>query len=445
MPEENADGAAAGGSNGNAGTPETSPTPGHFLPGNSGDVLTDAARTGLNRPQPLELGKARDVSAIDQGLKRKARPLPNDPDAISEYSGPPAAPLTSAPPAPLTGTRRTGGPRPKTGWHSNPSRTGAQFTAEAPPVKPPRHYSKGIIAALSALILIILAGATYAGFKLIGSYDNPVDNPLARPSLKNTEPPPPIPPDPTVTQIVPGIPDIVRLQQNKIYTAGVVASVSCKEPAVVPNSQSQILNYYKALLPCLDKAWAPLVKKAGYTFRSPKVLLQSSVASINPDCTGEVDVAFYCSTGEAIYISWKEDLKFYKSDPTAAKVWMLDTFAHEYGHHVQQMTEMITASFSRQGWTNSKSMKLEWARRRELQATCFSAAFLGANKQSLGMSGEKLRVWEYETQHSGDEYNPKKIKDHGSRKSQWLWAGPAFKSANPASCNTFAAPAAKVS
>src|SRR6201991_1336132 len=189
MPEENADGAAAGGSTADAGTPETSPTPGHFLPGNSGDVLTDAARTGLNRAQPLELGKARDVSTIDQGLKRKARPLPNDPTATSEYSGPPAAPMTGAPPVQLTGTRPAGGPRPKTGWHSNPSRTGGQFTAEAPPVKPPRHYSKGIIAGLSALILIILAGATFAGFKLIGSYDNPVDNPLAQPSLKNTQAP----------------------------------------------------------------------------------------------------------------------------------------------------------------------------------------------------------------------------------------------------------------
>ena len=148
---------------------------------------------------------------------------------------------------------------------------------------------------------------------------------------------------------------------------------------------------------------------------------------------------------ESINISWKNDLANFKDDPLAARVWMLDTLAHEYGHHVQEMTEMITASFSREGWTKSKSMKLEWARRRELQATCFGAAFLGANKKALGLSGAKLDMWEWESQHSGDEYNPKKVRDHGSRKSQWLWAGPAFKSANPGSCNTFVAPAGKVS
>jgi hypothetical protein len=74
-----------------------------------------------------------------------------------------------------------------------------------------------------------------------------------------------------------------------------------------------------------------------------------------------------------------------------------------------------------------------------------SAAFVGANKESLGVTGLKLEVWQFQAKHSGDEYNPKKIRDHGSRKSQWYWAGPAFQTANPKSCNTFTAPAAKVS
>jgi predicted metalloprotease len=445
MPEDDTD----TGSSPAAAAGTTAPRPGHFLPGGSGDVLTDsdlaAARPlTANRQQPLGLGKARALSTTrDDTLRRKARPLPADPNATSEYSGPPVAPLAGAPLTPLTGTRRNGGSR--VGWHSNPSRAGAQFSAEPPPVKPPRHYSKAVIAGLSALVLIMLTGATIAGFKLIDSYDNPVDNPLARPEVKKSEAPIPTPPDPTVTVTVPSIPDMVRLQKNKIYTIGKLSAVNCKEPAIKPNSQSAILNYYKALLPCLNKAWAPVVTKAGYDFRAPKVVLQTSQVTTANDCTGEADTAYYCSEDESINISWKNDLEAYKDDPLAARVWMLDTLAHEYGHHVQQMTEMITASFSREGWTKSKSMKLEWARRRELQATCFGAVFLGANRKALGLSGDKLHLWEWETQHSGDEYNPKKVRDHGSRKSQWVWAGPAFKSASPASCNTFSAPAAKVS
>ncbi|MFD7159786.1 neutral zinc metallopeptidase [Kribbella sp. NPDC059898] len=420
--------------------PDSVPKPGHF---STGEPPPGSQPLTLKTAEPVGLGKARPVAYDDSSVRRKARPLPTDPGTESDYNGPPIAPLTTgAPYPPLTGTRRPGGPRPS-GWHSNPSRSGAQFSAEPPPLKPPRRHSRPIIAGLAVLVVVMLTGATIGGFKLVDSYG--LQRPLSQPSIKKSEAPIPVPPDPTVTVTVQGVPDMVRLQQNKIYAAGAVVSVSCKEPAIKPNSQSTILRYYQALLPCLNNAWAPIVKKAGYDFRSPKVKLQTSQVTDDEDCTGESDTAYYCSADESINISWKEDLKYYKAEPQAARVWMLDTMAHEYGHHVQQMTEMITASFSREGWTKSKAMKLEWARRRELQATCFGAAFLGANKQSLGLSGEKLKTWQWEAQHSGDEYNPEKIRDHGSRKSNWAWSGPAFTSANPKDCNTFSAAAAKVS
>jgi predicted metalloprotease len=450
MPEENSSDSAGAGADAGAGggTPGNLPKPGHFLPGGTGDVLTDsdaaAARPlTANRRQSPGLGKARGLSTPDPALRRKARPLPTDPNATGEYSGPPVAPLPGAPLTPLTGTRRTGGPRP-VGWHSNPTRAAAQFSTEAPPVKPPRHYSRAVIAGLSALVLVMLTGATIAGFKLINSYGSNVDKPLTQPEVKKSEVPLPIPPDPTVTITKTPIPDVQRLRKNELYTVGKVATANCREPAIKPNSQSEILKYYRALLPCLDKAWAPLVKKAGYDFRSPKVLLQTNQVAAN-DCTGEENVAYYCPADETINISWKKDLEYYKDEPVAARVSMMDTMAHEYGHHVQMMTEMLTAASSREGWAKTKAEELEWSRRKELQAGCLGAAFLGANKKGLGLSGEKLQMWEWETQHSGDEYNPKKVRDHGSRKNHWLWSGPAFKSTSPASCNTFVAPAGKVS
>ncbi|NIK62466.1 neutral zinc metallopeptidase [Kribbella shirazensis] len=422
---------------------EGTPEPGYFLPGATGETAPGTQPLAL-KTAPGALGKARSTDFDQSSVRRKARPLPTEPGTTSEYSGPPTAPLTGAPVAPLTGTRRAGGPRP-TGWQTNPSRAGAQFTAEPPPVRPPRSYSRPVIAGLSVLVVLMLTGATIAGVRLMNSYGSQVDNPLSQPAVKKSQAPIPIPPDPTVTVTVQPIPDLVRLQKNTIYAVGRVASVSCKEPAIKPNSQSAILRYYRALLPCLDKAWEPLVTKAGYEFRQPKLKLQTSQATPDQSCTGEMDVAYYCGADESINISWKSDLEFYQNQPLAARVWMLDTMAHEYGHHVQKMTEMLTAAHSREGWTKSKAMKLEWSRRLELQATCFAAAFLGANKKSLGLSGQKLEVWQWEAQHSGDEYSTDKIRDHGSRKSSWAWSEPAFNSANPKSCNTFTAPSAKVS
>jgi predicted metalloprotease len=415
------------------------PGPGHFA---SGEPADGSRPLTLKSAQPGGLGRARSVSLDDIPVRRKARPLPTEPGTTSDYSGPPVAPQTGAPLTPLTGTRRVGGPRP-TGWHTNPSRAGAQFTTEPPPAAPPRQYSRPMIVGLSILVILMLTGATIAGFKLVNSYG--FERPFSQPSVKKSQAPLPIPPNPTVTETATVIPDVERLRQNKIYTAGKVASVSCKEPAIKPNSQSAILRYYKALLPCLDKAWAPVVKRAGYPFRSPKVVLQSSQVTSTSNCTGEKDVAYYCGDDESINISWKNDLKFYKDDPLAARVWMMDTMGHEYGHHVQALTEMLTAAWSREGWAKTKAEELDWSRRKELQATCFGAAFLGANKTSLGLSGNKLRIWQWEAQHTGDEYSSDKVRDHGSRKSNWAWSGPAFNAADPKLCNTFTAPAAKVS
>ena len=183
--------------------------------------------------------------------------------------------------------------------------------------------------------------------------------------MKKSQLPIPIPPDPTVTVTVPSVPDMVRLQQNKLYTVGKLPAVNCKEPAIKPNSQSAILNYYKALLPCLNKAWAPVVKKAGYEFRPPKVLLQTSQVRRRTTAPARRTWRTTAPPTRPSTSAGRRISRTYKNDPLAARVWMMDTLAHEYGHHVQKMTEILTAPRSpREGWTKTKAMKLEWSRRR---------------------------------------------------------------------------------
>ncbi|TDD58892.1 hypothetical protein E1263_17060 [Kribbella antibiotica] len=427
MPDEKPDGGAT-----------AQPAAGHFLTEGESAPLPTA-----HRSQPIALGKARALSGPgESALRRKARPLPVDPEAVSVYSGPPVAPLPGAPTTPLTGTRRTGGAR-RVGWNRPYSRAGAQYNQVGPPPPPPRKYSNVVVAGLSALVLVVTASVGVACFKAISSYDSSVDNPLSRPSVHRPTAPIPTLPDPTVTKTVPGVKDIDRVQKNEIYKAGKLAAVGCKEPSVRPTSQVTTLRYFQGLLPCLNEAWKPLIEKAGYTFRAPKLTLVS--AKVPTACTGESDSSYYCGTDETIAIDWQDYVAMYKRDPIDARVWMMDVMAHEYGHHVQDMTEMLTAVGSLQGWAKTEAAELELNRRLELQATCFGAAFLGANKAGLGLTGAKLQAWEFDTKHSGDEYNPKKVRDHGSRANQWFWGGPAFDSGNPASCNTYTASAKRVS
>jgi predicted metalloprotease len=444
---------------------ESVPKPGHFLPGGAGDAAGDDTGTTAPRPvmpsaaRQLSLGKAQPVRPKTDPALIKPKPSPTttpksslkswsessseSDDGSSGFGAPPPAPLPGAPGASLSGTKQLGGAR-RTGWHSRSSRTGAQFSSEPPPQDSQRKFSKQAVAAFSALALLLVGVGVTASMKLIDSYSNLVENPLAGPSVKPSELPPADPlPSPTVTVTVQPVPDAVRVKENKLYTAGRLASVNCKEPAIKPTTKEAVLKFYQAMLPCLNKSWAPLVRKAGYEFRAPKLVLFEK--QLPSSCSGESDLAFYCGDDETITMRWERDVKNYKLSKIDARVDMMDTLAHEYGHHVQMLTHIMISSTSREGWATTEAAKLEENRRLELQASCFGAAFVGANKKSLEMTGLKLEVWQFQTKHSGDEYNPKKIRDHGSRKNQWYWAGPAFQTANPKSCNTFTAPAARVS
>ncbi|MDX6235621.1 MAG: uncharacterized protein QOG10_436 [Kribbellaceae bacterium] len=429
---------------------ESVPKPGHFLPGGAGDAAGDDTGTTAPRPvmpsaaRQLSLGKPRPVRPRTDPALIKPKPSPQSDDGSSGFGAPPPDPLPGAPaPAALAGTKQLGGGRP-TGWHSRSRRTGAQFSSGPSPVQPQRKFSKQAIAAFSALALLVVGGGVVASMKVIDSYGNLVGNPLAGPSVKPSDLPPAAPvPSPTVTVTVQPVPDAVRVKENKLYTAGRLASVNCKEPAIKPTTKAAVLKFYQAMLPCLNKTWAPLVRKAGYEFRAPKLVLfeKQSLSA----CGGESELAFYCGDDETITMRWQTDVKNYKLSKINAQVDMMDTLAHEYGHHVQLLTHILISSTSREGWATTEAAKLEENRRLELQASCLGSAFIGANNKSLGMTGLQLEVWQFQAKHSGDEYNPKKIRDHGSRKNQWYWAGPAFASANPKSCNTFTAPAAKVS
>ncbi|MEV8374820.1 neutral zinc metallopeptidase [Kribbella sp. NPDC056861] len=430
--------------------PKPGPRVGHFLPGGDGDQPAAPAggtpRTALTPPdavnrRQLGLGKARPLDApVDPALK-KAAPLPTDPTQQG-FGAPPVAPLAGAPVTPLRGGRQLGGARP-VGWHTTSTRTGVpQFASEPPELKSPRRFSRPIVGLLSALALIAVSGGAVASYRLIDSFDSTVANPLTQPTVKPSETPLPAPAVPTKTVTVEPIPDIDRLQKNELYKAGKLATVNCAVPKVKPNTKANQLRFYQAMMPCLAETWEPLVLKAKYPFRQPKLALAAK--STASSCVGESDVSYYCGSDETITMQWEEEIKQYKRNPEFAVVSMMNTMAHEYGHHVQALTEILTAAWSREGYSKTKDEKLAWTRRKELQASCLGATFIGANKATL-LRGDSLRIWELIEKNSGDEYNPKKIRDHGSKKSQWLWAGPAFKSTNPASCNTFTAPSAKVS
>jgi hypothetical protein len=226
------------------------------------------------------------------------------------------------------------------------------------------------------------------------------------------------------------------LERNRIYDAGRLPAVNCVLPSAALVSKVAMDKYVRAIMACLDKAWLPLIERAGHYFQ-PAALHLVKRNSSGP--CGKADAtAYYCSRDQGIYIDAAVYLDSFRQEWKRAA--LLSTVSHEYGHHVQRMAGILT---SNPEYTQKGAAALESSRRLEIQASCFGTAFLGANQESLKLRGERLRLLNIGV--GGDEDFPDTPRDHGSRKSVKFWEPAGFKSQNPGSCNTWAAPAAKVS
>lgn len=232
----------------------------------------------------------------------------------------------------------------------------------------------------------------------------------------------------------------VLVLQNKLYKVGRIPASKCKEPTVRATSLAKVKLYYTQFLGCLNKAWAPVVREAGYQFWAPKLVVYAG-RSANTFCD-LTSTAVYCDG--TIYMSADYDLKNQGTyDPLWTRTTMAFLIAHEYGHHVQAMTGILAASHERELTFSSTAMQLLESRRRELQASCLSGVYLGADKQYFPARGSWLLKWKWTVRNRGDEWNPKRT--HGNKTNHSRWSRAGFAAADPAACNTFTAKQTAVS
>ena len=228
------------------------------------------------------------------------------------------------------------------------------------------------------------------------------------------------------------------VMQNPLYRVGRLPASHCKEPAVRPTSVANVPKYYTEFVRCLDKVWAPVVQKAGFKFWSPRVEVYTG--KTRPACT-ITDSAAYCAG--VISMSADFDLVNYRK---YNKVWTRTTMAHlvahEYGHHIQLLTGIMTASDWRANHLNGIDANLQESRRLELQASCLSGVYLGADRRYFPVTGNWQERWVWTIRHRGDEWG--KVRDHGNSSSHSRWTRRGFDAAAPSACNTYTASPASV-
>ncbi|MEU4603685.1 neutral zinc metallopeptidase [Kribbella sp. NPDC023972] len=310
--------------------------------------------------------------------------------------------------------------------------------------RPQKTRTRGLLIGLVVLaVLVVGSGVTLLVRNTGDDTPQTTNSPSVAPSETTSESPSPSgsPSSPTPSSPAAPATDEI-LTANKLYSVGPIAASKCPEPPFAPINFAATQNYYNRLLPCLDRTWSLAMKKAGLGFRAPKAVVYAG--KLSSPCGMQRSVrASYCGANATIYLPFAVDNRYYRSNPAYARAVMLNTFAHEYGHHVQNLSGILMASATRQQ-SMTPNQKLLESRRRELQATCLGAAYLGANAAFIPMRNPLLANWRFLIAHTGDDYARPRVHDHGNRVSNYQWSIAGYNSKQPNSCNTFIADEARV-
>jgi uncharacterized protein len=233
------------------------------------------------------------------------------------------------------------------------------------------------------------------------------------------------------------------LAKNSIYAVDLGDTrVSCKVKVRSPQpplKDANLAAYGKKLVGCLLKAFAAPLAAYGIELTTPKIKVYRNTIKTPCGRFGQKGApAYYCSITRTIYLPATGDdgTEAY----TFARLGYVGLVTHEFGHHMQAASGMLSEYAQRSYGTKSRSQRYLLSRRLELQALCFEGIFLTLTAQSLGFSDNdryQLRIWHAYT---GDEDPPSDRKpDHGSSAAQLRWLNRGLDSADFGRCNTWTA------
>jgi predicted metalloprotease len=228
---------------------------------------------------------------------------------------------------------------------------------------------------------------------------------------------------------------VVALATNPLLTyPAALAPTTCDLPKF-GRAADQLRAYLEAELTCLDTAWKPVVAALDMPFQATKLTMDDSAGSCKSRDDG-TPVAFYCGADNELHMPLQTVLDGTDGVPAV----ILGVLAHEYGHHVQDMSGILLAESRREASAGRDTPAgLELSRRLELQANCFAGMFLasvaGRGSITRSMAGDGAAAFA----DGGGE------KDHGTAQNQGRWAEVGYQQNKTAACNTWSAAQGDVS
>jgi predicted metalloprotease len=196
-------------------------------------------------------------------------------------------------------------------------------------------------------------------------------------------------------------------------------------------------------LTSLNETWEPEFARAGIAFEQPFLDLYRDGRVATQGCGSASSAAgpFYCPADMGIYI----DTRFYQQleqmSGTGGDFARLYVIAHEYGHHIQNITGLAGQVRSLQQQRPSESNQLQV--RMELQADCYAGVWAGKNRNRIerGDMEEGLRAAsaigdDALMSGAGQRINPENF-THGTSQQRMDALRRGLESADDAACDSY--------
>ena len=196
-------------------------------------------------------------------------------------------------------------------------------------------------------------------------------------------------------------------------------------------------------LTSLDATWAAAFQRAGIAFEQPVLDLYRGGQVTTQGC-GSASAAvgpFYCPADKGIYI----DTGFYdqlaQMSGTGGDFARLYVIAHEYGHHIQNLTGISDPVRAAQRQNPAAANRLQVAM--ELQADCYAGMWAGKNRQLIeagdleeGLKAASAIGDDTLQRNSGQGVNPESF-THGSSRQRMEALRLGLEAKGDTACDVF--------
>jgi uncharacterized protein len=240
----------------------------------------------------------------------------------------------------------------------------------------------------------------------------------------------------TTTRVPPRPQKVARLGDNPIFAGFGLPVTGCGLPKFAADPAVQAA-FYRAAMDCMNRAWLPVLAAAGLPADPPEVAVPTG-PYLTP-CGNKLptDNANYCEGVIYMPPRYFSEVERVANQPAV----FLGVLAHEYGHHVQELSGVMDAAWAQRYEAGlSSPAGLDVSRRNELGATCFAGMFLASVAGQGSVTQAVVDQVARDQARRGDVPGSGLHKDHGSTQNNGAWFTQGLRHNRTPACNTWQAP-----